>query len=184
MLTNRLIAMAAVCAFLLSACAGQPAQAHRVHEVVTTLTWSAGDQRLYVTHVLHEEDAVDALIMRAAEPLGDGDAAMLAAAEQLTADFALRHRDAPIALTTLGGERDGGSVFLYQEAVASAPPDLLQVRAGMLMDLWPQQTNRVVVDFSVYAPMQPERTLVFTAPAGWQSVKTVRTPDREPLTVD
>ena len=80
--------------------------------------------------------------------------------------FTLNSERAPIELTNVGYEVDGRHFWVYQEASNPGNLQSLSITNEALQDIWPSQTNTVVVEGN-----GPIKSLVFSNEDG---VKTIR----------
>ena len=147
---------------LLLTTAGQ-LQAHRQHINWTTISWNATSHQLEIEHQLHEHDAQ--LILGNLQPgLPDlqriEDQARLALYVAQQFNLALPDQD-PANLELIGAEVSGNMLYVYQALSLDQPPRALTISARILMDVYPDQVNKVNIDIT-----QPTQTLTFNRQSG------------------
>lgn len=128
-----------------------PALAHRLARTETELRIDA-DGRVSVIHVYHLQDVQSALYK--AGLIAGPDLSSLRARAQLAnytqGRFRLYECDAPVNLSIIGAEIEGGHVYVYQEGQLFLPSNTvdrarLTLDASMLRDLLVGQSNSVNV---------------------------------------
>mgnify|MGYP006267401235 CR=1 FL=1 len=115
------------------------AHGHQQHAALTSVTLNPRTDTIEVIHRLFAHD-VERVVGAA-----DGDALARIGAYVSAAFRLATSDDEPLALGLVGVELDGHLVWVYQEA--AWPPRLqgLSIENRILMDLWPDQRNRVNV---------------------------------------
>lgn len=155
------LGVSVILALLLTA-AGQ-VQAHRQHINWTSITWNATSQQLEIEHQLHEHDAqlvLGDLQQELPDLLRTADRARVALYVAEHFSLALADQD-PAALELIGAELSGNMLFVYQSLPLSQAPVALTISTRILMDLYPDQINKVNIDI---AP--PTQTLTFNTQSG------------------
>jgi hypothetical protein len=147
---------------LLLGAAGQ-VQAHRQHINWTSITWNPTSQQLEIEHQLHEHDAqliLGKLQQALPDLLRTTDRARVAlyVAERFSLTLADQN---PAPLELIGAELSGSMLFVYQSMTLASAPEALTISTRILMDLYPDQINKVNIDIT-----QPTQTLSFNRQSG------------------
>lgn len=139
-------------------CAALPARtafAHRQKQALTTISWNARTKNLEVIHDLFAHDAEEALARLGR--LDKPDLTPLRARAKLALytqeHFSIKTLTGKaIDLTIIGVEVDSALAHIYLEAPMPKPPKGLIVTNTILMDMFPAQTNRVLLDLGRHPP--------------------------------
>lgn len=122
--------------------------AHRAHVSLTRITLNKRAQTWEIEHELHHHDAEQALRRQpGASKLQltsvEGRARVALYVEQR---FALmRPNGAGLALRTAGADFEHNTLLVFQECAAPAEQGRFRVRNTILQDVFPEQTNRVLI---------------------------------------
>ena len=153
---------------LLAALVAIPALAHQQKVTISTLAHNPRSGMLEVVHSIPLHDAEHALRaqgIRAPDIINDLESRR-AFARYVAARFSVEAGDAPVALTLLGTEIEGGRLIVYQEAKSPGRGSELLVRSQILSDVWARQENRVnlgtgtQVDTLIFANGDPARRAI------------------------
>jgi hypothetical protein len=155
------LALVLILALLLTA--ADQAQAHRQHINWSTITWNAASQQLEIEHQLHEHDAqlvLGNLQQELPDLLRTADRARVALYVAEHFSLALGEQD-PATLELVGAELSGNMLFVYQSLSLTTAPKTLTICTRILMDLYPDQINKVNIDIT-----PPTQTLTFNGQSG------------------
>lgn len=122
--------------------------AHKQKIATTEILINDRSGFIEVSHrfVLHDaEDAIIAQTGQAGDLIANEDDRM-AFADYVAETFGLQTFGfAPRHLTLLGAEVAEGNLFVYQEMPIGAYPGIMLITHQTMMDIWPQQTNAVII---------------------------------------
>ncbi len=142
--------------------------AHQQKAAISTILFNERSGNIEVMHrfVMHDaEHAVKQLFDKEAD-IHFSEKTQAQFTQYVMERFTLNSELAPIELTSVGYEVDGRHFWVYQEASNPGNLQSLSITNEALQDIWPSQTNTVVVEGN-----GPIKSLVFSNEDG---VKTIR----------
>lgn len=141
--------------------------AHKQKAAVTEVTFNIRSGMIEVAHRFIIHDAEHAIRDAAGERrdlINDEDAQQFFA-EYVASHFDLTVNDRLANLTLLGGEIEGGHIWIYQEAPAPFFVTRISLSQSALTEVWPGQVNTVNVRTG-----EVVQTLTFSSDAGLKRV--------------
>jgi hypothetical protein len=138
-----------------------PAWAHQQKIAISTVSINPRTERLEIVHQVPVHDAEHALRVRGAKTpdIIGSDTSREQFAAYVTQRFLLEIDGQAVTPTYVGSEITGGSLFVYQEALApDGPAATMRINSQLLTDVWARQENRVNIGAG-----SKVQTLIFTA---------------------
>jgi len=119
--------------------------AHQQKLAVSTISVNERTNRMEVMHQVPVHDAEHALRHRGVHSpdIVGSEESRRAFAIYVAERFRMAVNDEPAALTFVGSEIDGGSLWVYQEGSIPPAGATVSVNSQILTDIWSRQENRV-----------------------------------------
>lgn len=145
---------------ILALVAASPALAHQQKVTISSVERNARTGVLEVVHRIPLHDAEHVLRIRGerSPDIVNDIPSRRAFARYVAERFSLAMNDAPIVLTLIGSEIDGGNLIVYQEGPTLDRNVELVVLSQLLSEVWARQINRVNIGSGTRV-----NTLVFRA---------------------
>lgn len=152
------LACACVAGFTVYPLPGLKAYAHREKLTTTNLFWNQSTKKLEISHIFHIHHAE--LAMEKMALVGKADLTSLEHQARLALyaedHFALgRSEDDELTITTVGAEKIGQNIYVYQETDLPKPPNKLLIYCDFLRSEFGDQIN--LVDLNVNGSISSAR---------------------------
>lgn len=161
-LTQRFLILMLLAALFMGA-----AFAHKQKAAVTEVTFNIRSGMVEVAHrfIIHDaEHAISDVVGERRDLINDQEAQQFFA-EYVASHFDLNINDKTANLTLVGGEIEGGHIWIYQEAPAPFFVTRIALNQSALTEVWPGQVNTVNVRTG-----DAVQTLTFSSDAGLKRV--------------